>query len=268
MRAVAIVMLVAVLASGCVTLPAYRADDATVSGRFDLPRAEASPLAGALVVSEVSLDPASAALLKADEEGLLLGQLRQAFGKSLGNFGYAAPFEAGDPLPVSASLSLNSREASDQTTVVESRLTITPDDAEHPLAQCAAYGGVAEFTALQYKRAGQGQLAFMLVAGAALAAASSASNYPDYSYAANSYYTYFGIRQSANAEAQTLGANAIRDDANVGEGVPPGPGAQTAISFAAMHAIQLTYAAYIAELDNRRDCGAAETPAAETPAAE
>lgn len=248
-RAIAVLAGGAALA-GCVSTaappPALQADALTVSGRHALPKAAASPWAGRVRVAQIVAAPAAARQLGL-EPGAYEPFLRGALEKSLRNYGWLAPSGAADAPAITVELPALTAKADAKATAVSAVLKIEPTQASAE-ADCLRREAPADFRALSPTRSGQGQRAFGMVAGVALAILGG----PAGAASAGS----FMAGQWSDAGARNAALNA-RQGAAFGEGVAPTFDKAKELQFAASNAVQLATADYLAHIAKACSGGAA-----------
>jgi hypothetical protein len=224
------------------------ADDMTVSGRLGLANADASLLKGRLALDSAASNPAIAEKLRTTPEELDAA-LTQAAAKSLRNHGY---FGEG----VRLRLALDDLQLVDGETGVTAtaRVTVTAD-GEEALAACARRPSTASFTALDWERRSSGLRTFSLVMGT-LIAATSPLNTPTTSMYLSGQFSVADQNDAAFNGQRSL---------TTGQGVAQAPGKGAAERHAAISAIRLALADYVASLAAAEAC---KTPAAPVQTAE
>lgn len=212
--------------------PLLQADALTVSGRYALPKAGGSPLAGRLRVAEVTVAPAMSTQIKVDPE-LLRTTVRSAVEKSLTNYGWLGA--GADLVPVSVEVAPLALKAEKTSTAATAVLRFRPTGP----VPCLQRDARADFKALSPLRSGGGQRAFGWVAGITLAVLSGPAG-------AGGIGTWIA-QNDQDAARRNTALNAKRDTA-YGEAVAPSFDKTVEARFAGVNATQLAIADYVAHL--------------------
>ena len=251
MRAALVCLPLLATLAGCASAlapkpPAIQADWLTVSGRYALPKADGSPFAGGLRVSEVVVTPTAAEQMSLKED-LYRTTLRAAVEKSLANYGWLGT--GPEALPITVEAAPLSLKAAPKSTAAGAELRFRPASSASGSA-CLRRDARAEFKALSPIKSGGGQRAFGWVAGITLAALSGPAG-------AASIGQWIA-QNDQNASLQNGAINAKRQTA-FGEGVAPSFDKSVEARFAGTNATQLAIADYIVHLG--RACGTRAAPA-------
>jgi hypothetical protein len=219
------------------------ADPMTVSGRFDLPKAGASPFAGRIRLGQVEVDRSFAAEARLDPAALDQA-VREAAGRSLANFGWLAGEGVTDVVSVDLKVLPLAVERAEDGVRVTTRIDMAPRTAE----ACLAHPGEGRFKALAREHSGGGRRAFAIGASVALGLVTGGAG-----------VNTFMPAELATASAQNRALNAQRQ-VGAAEGVAPGFGDPVMTGFAAMAATKLALADYIAGLGSSPACAASPAP--------
>jgi hypothetical protein len=225
--------------------PPINVDLITVSGRHGLPRGEGSPIAGRLLVRDVTVDPSAATLFKTDV-ATVGSSLRQGVEKTLRNHGYLAAAEpaVGGPPPLAIVVEMSGPDiqADAEGATAIARLSVGPP-ADSPAIACLPYIATGKFRALTPLKSGGGQRATGIIFGAL----------------AGPVGGVFMANQLQNATANNVALNSRRTVA-AGEGVSPQHGAPAVARHASINAVQMALVDLVKHLGETEGCKAPAPP--------
>ncbi|KRA66086.1 hypothetical protein ASD79_02035 [Caulobacter sp. Root655] len=241
------VVMAALAATAMAEPPPINVDLITVSGRHGLPRGEGSPIAGRLLVKDVTVDPSAATLFKTDV-ATVGSSLRQGVEKTLRNHGYLAAAAAepaaggAPPLAIVVEMSGPDIQADAEGATAIARLSVGPP-ADSPAIACLPYTATGKFRALTPLKSGGGQRATGIIFGAL----------------AGPVGGVFMANQLQNATANNVALNSRRTVA-AGEGVSPQHGAPAVARHASINAVQMALIDLVKHLGETEGCKAPAKP--------